>query len=266
MVFNHHPTRSARLALMATTRLLYPLADETIVNSIAAGAELARMSHLPARRFRVLANPLEFPAKIGSDPAVEARWGDGAKRILHVGRFKADKNQALLLRAFARLPRELDARLMLLGTGPLEAELRRIAADEGVADRVIFPGFAVDPWPYYASADLFVLTSNEESFGNVLVEALYAGLPVVSTNCAGAIEVLDGGRFGTLAEKNDLDGLVAAIVKALRSKPDLQGMRERAVELSGETAFARYERMLLGPLGEDVGPVELLQPESSFGQ
>ena len=80
---------------------------------------------------------------------------------------------------------------MLLGKGDLRGELEALAISEGVADRVLMPGFFPDPGTFYKSADLFVLSSNYEGLPTVLVEALSHGLPVVSTDCpSGAGEIL----------------------------------------------------------------------------
>ena len=76
-----------------------------------------------------------------------------------------------------------DSELMIVGSGELETSLRQLAGELGIADKVIFAGFQSDPTPFYLSADLFVLSSDYEGFGNVIVEALAQGLPVVSTDC-----------------------------------------------------------------------------------
>jgi glycosyltransferase involved in cell wall biosynthesis len=97
---------------------------------------------------------------------------------------------------------------MLLGEGPLHGELRKLADDLGIADRVIFQPFDIDPMPYYRSAELFVLSSDFEGFALVLVEALLSGLPVVSTDCeSGPREILGDGEFGTLVRCGDAEAL-----------------------------------------------------------
>jgi glycosyltransferase involved in cell wall biosynthesis len=221
------------------------LADVRIAVSGGAADDLARLSGLQRSSLQVISNPVEFPSELARRPDVEALWGAAKKRILTVGTLKPDKDQALLVRAFARLPKKLGASLIIAGEGPSRADLLRLAEEEGVRNRIVFPGYVADPWPFYASADLFALSSRQESFGNVLVEALYAGLPIVSTDTVGAREVLDDGKWGRLVGQRDPIVFADAMVKALEEGP-VSGARERALGLSGATSIERYESLLLG--------------------
>lgn len=241
---NHYPPKTHKF-LRLTTRLFYPLADARIAVSRGAASDLARLSGLPKSRFTVVPNPISLPSAIQRSDAIEALWGDASKRILTVGKLKPEKNQALLIRAFSRLPTDLNAKLMIVGSGDLEQELRQEATSCGVADRVLFVGHALDPWPYYASADLFALPSREESFGNVLVEALYAGLPIVSTDTTGGREVLESDRWGRIVPRDDVEALAAAICEQLNAHPDRAELRRRAEELSGESSIRSYLKLLL---------------------
>lgn len=241
---SHYPPKTQR-SLGLTTRLFYPLADARVVVSRGAGSDLAQLSGLPESRFTVVPNPISLPAIVRSSDAVEALWGDASRRILTVGKLKPEKNQALLIRAFSRLPFDLNARLMIVGSGDLERELKREAISCGVADRVVFAGHVLDPWPCYASADLFVLSSRQESFGNVLVEALHAGVPIVSTDTIGAREVLESGRWGCVVELGDSEALAVAMRQQLNSHSDRAALRHRAEDLSGESAVGSYLDLLL---------------------
>jgi glycosyltransferase involved in cell wall biosynthesis len=244
-VFSHHYPKSRHLTIGATMRLFYPWADARVTVSSGAADDLATLSGLRRSTFDVIPNPVDFPAVLAKRADGDALWGGGSKRILTVGHLKRDKNHALLIRAFAKLPRDLDAELMIAGNGSLRADLIALAEQEGVADRVILPGFMPDPWPLYASADLFALSSRQESFGNVLVEALYAGLPIVSTENIGASEVLDNGQWGRMVAQDDIAGFAKAMEDTLRA-PRRNGLvRARALALSGTGSLDRYEALLL---------------------
>jgi glycosyltransferase involved in cell wall biosynthesis len=235
------------IALKASTRLLYPLADARIVVSAGSADDLARLSHIPRERFDVVHNPVAPPpGLIATNPSIEQLWSGNEPRILAVGSLKHQKNHSHLIHAFAKLVKNRRAKLMILGQGELRAELERLASALGVADRVVMPGFAVNPWPYYASADLFVLSSDYEGFGNVIVEAMHAGLPVVSTDCNdGPAEILDQGRYGTLVPCGDADRLASAMAAALDSEIDREAQKARAAVFSADAAVDRYIALMI---------------------
>jgi glycosyltransferase involved in cell wall biosynthesis len=209
-----------------------------------AADDLARLSRLPRGKFEVIYNPICPPKRIVATEEAEQLWKGNGPRIITVGSMKEQKNHALLLEAFARLP-DREAQLMILGEGLLRAALERRAAALGIADRLVMPGFRLDPWPFLASANLFVLSSDYEGFANVVAEALYAGLKVVSTDCvAGPGEILDGGRYGTLVPCRDPGALSRAIEAALADQPDAKRLRARALEVSGPRTIERYAELL----------------------
>ena len=238
-------TGGRQLALLKlTTRLLYPRADIRVACSGGAADDLARLSRIPRDRIEVIFNPITPPKVIATNAEVEALWGDATDRIITTGSLKEQKNHALLLQAFAMLDRP-GAKLMILGEGHLRAMLEEKARALGIADRVLMPGFALDPWPFLASAELFVLSSDYEGFGNVLPEAMCAGLRVVSTDCpSGPSEILEGGAFGRLVRPGDAEALAQAIAAELDCPAMPERQRARALALSGPQTIARYTELL----------------------
>jgi glycosyltransferase involved in cell wall biosynthesis len=148
-------------------------------------------------------------------PAAEARERLGLAAedfvIANVGRLHPDKDQATLLRAFARCAEQLPhALLLIIGTGHLESELKREAKQLGIQDRVHFTGAVAEAPRYFRAFDLFVLSSNYEPFGMVLLEAMAAGVPLIATRCGGAQEVVaDSGRMFDVGDDQALAGLMA---------------------------------------------------------
>jgi len=134
-----------------------------------------------ARRSRLTVLPNGLDVAAIPRPSGPAHRGDTVE-ILTVGRLAPEKRIDLVLAAFALLRESVRARLTVVGDGQLRDELGRRARRLGVADHVRFAGFARDVGPFYAAADAFVLASDFEGFGNVLVEALAHGLPVVATD------------------------------------------------------------------------------------
>lgn len=228
--------------LRASTFVGYRMADARVGCSRGTCEDVAALARMTPQRFTTIYNSV--PPAVSPTPEArahtEALWGPAANRILTVGNLKKQKNHTLLLHAFAALPRP-DARLMLLGAGPDEAELRALAGTLGLGERVIFAGFHTDPSAFYATADLFVLSSDYEGFGNVVVEALSYGLPVVSTDCiAGPAEILDGGRFGSLTPVGDAAALTRAIDQTLDAAVDRDAQTRRAADFAPDIAARQY--------------------------
>ena len=233
--------------LRTSLRWFYPKADARIVVSHDAADDLARLSGLDRGTIEVIYNPVPSRASASTPPELDALWQAPEGRILSVGRMSPEKNHALLLEAFAMLRRQRPVKLMLLGDGPVREALQRRAAELGVAGDVIFPGFVLDPQPYYATANLFALSSDLEGYPLVLVEALRTGLPVVSTDCrSGPREILADGKYGRLVSCGDATALAEALGATLAHPPDPAGLRARGQELSGDEAFGRYLSFMLG--------------------
>ncbi len=233
-----------RQLLKSSVAVTYPLANARVAVSEGVANDLVRLSGIARSTITVISNPVPTPSVDGrqEDPG----WGvPHGRRILSVGRLNAQKNQELLIRAFARMPQSDESRLILLGEGPLRGALGSIAHEQRVTDRVIMPGFIVDPSPYYGSADLFVLSSDSEGLPTVLVEALGWGLFVVSTDCpSGPAEILENGRYGSLVPVGDVDALATAMNEALNSAHDKDALRARAADFLPSRAADKFVHLL----------------------
>lgn len=237
-----------RAAMRSSMALGYKLANGRVAVSSGVADDVASLSGLPREDFTVVNNPVS-PRSVPTPEALawaETFWAaPPGKRVLSVGSFKLQKNHDLLLRSFARAF-DKDSRLMLLGQGDQEWSLRSLANDLGIEHRVVFAGFHPDPTPFYATADLFVLSSNYEGFGNVIVEALAQGLPVVSTDCpSGPAEILENGRWGRLVPVGDAIALAEAINEALKAEHDRDALKRRAADFVPEIAARKYLDLLL---------------------
>ena len=131
--------------------------------------------------------------------------------ILHVGRFDTPKNHPGLLRAFARLHRELpQCRLHLVGDGESRPEMEVLAKELGIGDAVTFHGMQSNVYPYLHDADIFVLPSIYEGIPMTIIEAMGTGLPIAASRVGGIPGLLGGGESGMLIE-NDDDAIAAAL-------------------------------------------------------
>lgn len=234
---------------MLTTSMAatYRFADVIAAVSEGAAKDTARLARLTNDRVKVLHNPI--PQRQAPSPEAmqhaEALWNcPPGQRILTVGSLKEQKNHALLLHAFAKI-QSPEARLMLLGQGANEAVLRAMAAELGLADRVVFAGFHPDPTPFYQTADLFVLSSNYEGLPTVLIEAMSCGTPVVSTDCpSGPAEILENGKYGRLVPVRDAHALADAMQQALAAPHDPVVLKHRASDFAPAIAAKRYWELL----------------------
>jgi glycosyltransferase involved in cell wall biosynthesis len=227
--------------------LTYPLATARVCVSGGVADDLARLAGLPRDLFTVIHNPIPSPSPFGTIGAREIQPA-GARIVLTVGTLKPQKNYPLLLRAFAAGPAKQGCRLLIVGQGEQESELRALANRLDLGQQVVFAGFQLDPTPFYAMADLFVLSSDNEGFGNVLVEALAHGLPVVSTNCpSGPAEILENGRYGRLVPVGDVDTLASAMIEALSTEHDREALERRAADFTPEIAARKYLELLFPP-------------------
>jgi glycosyltransferase involved in cell wall biosynthesis len=136
--------------------------------------------------------------------------------VITVGRHTKQKDQETLIRAFARTLERVPARLVLVGQGPWRSNLEALVAELGIGDAVLFAGWQENPFCWMARSDLFVLSSRFEGFGNVIVEAMACGLPVICTDCRGGpSEIVRGGEDGILVPVGDVETLAGAITKLL---------------------------------------------------
>jgi glycosyltransferase involved in cell wall biosynthesis len=173
--------------------------------------------------------------------------------ILGVGRLTVQKDFPTLIRAFARVRQKRNARLLILGEGELRSELNALVAELGLQADVALPGFVENPFVFMRHASLFVLSSAWEGFGNVLVEAMACGMPVVSTDCpSGPAEILQNGKWGRLVPVGDVQALSEALLATLEESthPDVAA---RAAECSVDRAVEGYLRVRLPSGGRSLG-------------
>lgn len=136
--------------------------------------------------------------------------------LVAAGRLAAWKGFADLIRAMKLLPSQRRARLMILGDGPLRAELQALISELALLDVVHLLGYVENPLKYFARADVFVLSSHVEGLPNVLVEAMMCGCTPVATDCpTGPREVLQDGKYGYLVPMRDPVAMAVGIEKAL---------------------------------------------------
>lgn len=200
------------------------------------------LSKWPASRIQTLYNRIDLETvQAGQVSRDEARHSLGldaqAWIVGNVGRLHPDKDQATLLRGFALALEYLPAnsQLVILGKGRLEQDLKELALELGIADRVLFLGQVPEARRYFRAFDVFALSSDHEPFGMVLLEAMAAGVPLLATACGGAKEVVEG--VGILFPLGDAEHMAQGL-QHLAAMDELQ--RRRCAELMLDRLRERF--------------------------
>lgn len=176
-------------------RLLYNRADAIVAVSSGIYTELVDDFKLRDNKVVTIENGYDIPLlnRQADEPWDEedARIKD-KKLIVTAGRLSDQKGQWHLIRAFREvLKKEKDAMLLILGTGPLEGYLKKVADDCNIQDKVVLKGFVKNPYKYIAKADIFILPSLFEGYPNAMAEAICLGVPCIASDFqTGAREIL----------------------------------------------------------------------------
>jgi glycosyltransferase involved in cell wall biosynthesis len=175
---------------------------------------------------------------------------EGVPLLLGMGRLHASKAHDVSLRALVRLP---EAVLWIAGAGPLEAELKALARELGVEERVRFLGWRDDPWALYRAADLCLFPSRVEPLGNVVIQAWAYGLPIVAAAAAGPAALIRDGVDGRLVPVDDPEALAEAAAglladRSLRASLAAAGIARVEAEFSRAAIVAQW-RALYAELG-----------------
>jgi glycosyltransferase involved in cell wall biosynthesis len=253
-ILTEHNIKSTRLdrkdlkmqIFTAAARLTYGWSNEIVAASSRIADDVCSVTRLDRERVKVIYNPV-FTEVLNrkADAQVEHPWIHAdVEVLLGVGRLTPQKDFPTLLRAVARLREHRDVRLILLGEGEERNHLADLCRELGIRDHVDLHGFVDNPIKFMARSDVFVLSSAWEGFGNVVVEALASGVPVVST-CGdeGPGEILEDGRYGRLVPTGDDKALSETILKTLNhpDQPATEKERiQRARDFSVEAAIERY--------------------------
>lgn len=237
--------------LVALVARYYPEADAVVAVSKGVADDLALRSGLDRRSIAVIYNPVAGPAIAAraQAPLPHSWFAPGSPPVvLGAGQLTKQKDFPTLIRAFAMLRARRTARLVILGgtrdASPSPggvAELIALAQSLGVAADIELTGPEANPYRFMARAAVFALSSAWEGFGDILIEAMACGCPVVSTDCpTGPAEILETGRWGPLVSVGDAVGLAAAIERTLDSPPPRATLIARAADFSLDRAVDCY--------------------------
>lgn len=247
--------RAARIGKLMG--LAYSKADGIVAVSRGVADDLARAIKIPRDSITTIHNPTLTPDfKQRLQQRVAHDWFNDPEipLLLAIGRIGHQKDYDTLFRAFAIVRKQRRARIMIIGDVALrkkrkdrKVELDRLANELGIDQDITFLGYKSNPLPYLQHASVFVLSSMFEGFPNVLLEALGAGVPIVSTRCpSGPDEILDNGRYGILVPVGDDSAMAAGIVRMLDQPTEKKLLQERADFYGYWRSINAYARVLFG--------------------
>ncbi len=226
VIANEQNLPSAEFALFggaqvkrAFLKYLYPHADVVTAISKGIASELTSLYGLAEHKIRVIPNPVDAARirTLGAAKLGHPWFQLGLPVVVAAGRLHPQKGFIYLIRAFAMVRNALPCKLVILGEGPQRSDLEQLIAGLDLGDDVVLPGFQDNPYNFMRNASVFVLSSVYEGFGNVLVEALALGTPVISTACpVGPEEIIADGVTGILVPPADEEGLAEAMLRVLQ--------------------------------------------------
>jgi len=205
----------------------YKRADLVLANSYAMQTDLIENFKIRTP-VKVIYNPIDLGfirSHVNEEPPFV--FEEGIFYFINVGGFRKEKNHLLLLQAFF-IMKNLPCKLLIVGGGEMEDELKQKVIDFGITDKIVFCGWDNNPFSYVSRSNCFVLSSDVEGFPNVLIEALACGKAVISTDCSSgprellapatdlhhkAINSYEIGEYGILTPVNDVIALAAAMKK-----------------------------------------------------
>ncbi|MBK8163343.1 MAG: glycosyltransferase family 4 protein [Gammaproteobacteria bacterium] len=222
-LFSEHWRKENRFNLWRNliARALIKRSDAVRVVSEFQKHQLVDCLGKPSGTIRVIPVGVNFQPLDGEKSAFKRKIAislEAKKVVLFVGKFYAPKNLQLWIDVAQLISRDNpDVMFVMAGNGPMFGEIREAVINRGLSDRFIFLGYVKhEELPgIYAAADVFLLTSYYEGFGRVVLEAYLAKIPVVSTKCAGTLDLIESGVTGILAPVGDAQTLADGVINLL---------------------------------------------------
>lgn len=203
----------------------------------------------PKRAFVNIYNILDDkPSRSRLTEDVSHPWLDGSHSNICItaGTLHKRKGLTYLIEAISILNKKgLDAKLIILGDGPQELELKKLAQTLGLSEKVCFEGTVNNPLKYFSRSAVFVLSSMREGMPNVLIEGMLAGCTPVATDCpTGPREILESGRYGYLVPMKDSAALAVGIESALLTPVPSDILAEAIKPFHEDAVLAEHFRLL----------------------
>lgn len=212
-------------ALSALSRFLYPKADAVVALSKGVSNDLEKRFRNLKHSVKVIYNPgpSEQELSIGGHPSgLFLKSKESSFVLVALGRLHDQKDYPTLIKAFAKIRKEVRSNLWILGEGEERAKLEALVFELGMENDVFMPGFVKDPYPYLKAADVFVMSSKYEGGPSSMLQAMACKCKVVSTDApSGPAEFLENGEQGRLVRVGDVDAFADAVICSLKEPLDI---------------------------------------------
>ncbi|MBJ60000.1 MAG: N-acetyl-alpha-D-glucosaminyl L-malate synthase BshA [Flavobacteriales bacterium] len=188
--------------------------------------------------------------RFAEDIELRAQFAERSEVIItHISNFRKVKRVEDVIRIFEGVQQQLSAKLLLVGDGPELHQVKNLARELGISDKIFFLGKSKRIEQITSISDIFLLPSETESFGLVALEAMASGVAVVSSNVGGLPEVNEDGVTGFLNEVGDIEGMIASVLNILKDKDTLARFKTNALEHSKKFELRKivplYEKLYL---------------------
>lgn len=233
-------------------KIFYKFASKVIAVSEGIKTNLIEEFGISPEKVEVIYNPIDMDRiiKLSKESVNGISIKKKAPVIIAMGRLTWIKGFDVLIKAFSRVVKAMDARVIILGEGSERGSLENLSAELGLTEKISFPGFQNNPYPFLFNADIFVLPSRYEGLPMAVLEAMACGLPIIAADCkSGPREILQNGRCGLLVPVEDEAALAEGILNllrdhALREKFAALG-KYRTMDFSADKIVRKYEYLFI---------------------
>jgi N-acetylgalactosamine-N,N'-diacetylbacillosaminyl-diphospho-undecaprenol 4-alpha-N-acetylgalactosaminyltransferase len=235
-------------------KILYPKSNLIIAISKGVKRDLIENFNIGKDKIVVIYNPVDIKTiNNKASEYIKHSWLDDNSiyTLISIGRLEKQKNQKLLIKAFRIVNQNFpNTRLLILGEGSQRCQLQQLVVELNLNSFIELPGITDNPFAYLSRADVFVLSSSFEGFGNVIVEAMVCKCPVVSTDClSGPSEIINHGKNGILVPVDNVEKLSASIIKLIEDKSYTGSLirmaSKRALDFRLEEIASQYKSLLV---------------------
>ena len=238
----------SRIFVNNLKKLLYPKADNIIAKSEGVKQSLVKNFNLDSSKIQTIYNP-SADEKILSlaKEDIDRDLISNRPLIVSIGRLTKQKDHITLLKAFNKIHSNIDCNLYIIGEGSERRNLEKFIKNNNIDNKVKLLGYQDNPWKFLSKSNLFVLPSIWEGFGNVIVESMLIGIPVISSDCpSGPREILNNGKSGKLFQVGDYNHLANIIEEIISSDNSelINYAKLRSKDFTIEKITQEYQKVL----------------------